>query len=364
MLLCSVACACSTPEAVDESAGVGDVATLDAGVQLGDASGQTQPTTDETSPLGDAAGSDADAHGGDSAVPILGPPYPIVLAHGFMGFNDFAGLGFVGYFYKIPEVLAAGGEKHIYTPAVDPFNDSTTRGKQLLAAIEKVLAKTGFQKVNIIGHSQGGLDARVVAHLRPDLVASVTTYAAPNRGTAISDMALKFMPTDNLQKLLDALAKAIGAPLYDKVGDNSSLIAAIKQFSEPGIKAFNATYTDRPGVAYFSVAGRTDLHSGGAACAADVKLPFIEKFKLIVDTVDPLFAFQEALLDGGIGAPYPNDGMVTVQSARWGTFIGCVPADHVDEVGHLLGDLPGFGNSWNYLQFFKDYIAWLRTQGL
>jgi hypothetical protein len=26
---------------------------------------------------------------------------------------------------------------------------------------------------------------------------------------------------------------------------------------------------------------------------------------------------------------------VTVQSARWGTFIGCVPADHFDEVGQI-----------------------------
>jgi triacylglycerol lipase len=65
-----------------------------------------------------------------------GAPYPIVLAHGFFGFNDFAGAGFLTYFYGVKDDLAAHGETMVFTPAVDPFNDSTFRGDQLEADIE------------------------------------------------------------------------------------------------------------------------------------------------------------------------------------------------------------------------------------
>ena len=56
--------------------------------------------------------------------PKLGPPYPIVLAHGFFGFEDFAGAGFLTYYYDVKEHLAQQGETQVFTPAVDPFNHS------------------------------------------------------------------------------------------------------------------------------------------------------------------------------------------------------------------------------------------------
>ena len=48
-----------------------------------------------------------------------------------------------------------------------------------------------------------------------------------------------------------------------------------------------------------------------------------------------------AILSEDVLSPEPNDGLVTVTSATWGTFLGCIPADHLDEVGQLLGDAPG-----------------------
>ena len=71
------------------------------------------------------------------------------------------------YFFEVKNHLATKGEAMISTPAVDPFNSSTVRGAQLAAEIQAILDVTGHAKVNIIGHSQGGLDARVVAHNHP-----------------------------------------------------------------------------------------------------------------------------------------------------------------------------------------------------
>jgi triacylglycerol lipase len=297
--------------------------------------------------------------------PELGPPYPIVLSHGFFGFNDFAGAGFIDYFWNVADHLEAQGELLVFTPAVDPFNDSITRGEQLLAHVEEITASTGYPKVNIIGHSQGGIDARVVASLRPDLVASVTTVATPHGGTRIADIVLGLAGDPNAGAIVDALVQLIGAPLWDEVGEETSVMKSLEQLSEAGMSAFNATVLDQPGVRYYSVTGRTALHLGGSDCVADSAPDFIADFAGTRDPVDPLLSVTQAALAGL--NPFdlvPNDGLVVVHSAKWGTFLGCVPADHLDEIGHLFGTSPGLLNDWKYLAFYADLVAFVRDEGL
>jgi triacylglycerol lipase len=53
-----------------------------------------------------------------------------------------------------------------------------------------------------------------------------------------------------------------------------------------------------------------------------------------------------------------------VVDARWGRFLGCVPADHLDEVGQLRGDSPGFGNDFDHRQLFVDLVRFLRAERL
>ncbi len=300
--------------------------------------------------------------GGEESQALLGPPYPIVLAHGFFGFKKFAGLDFATYFYQVKDYLAQNGETQVYTPAVDPFNDSTYRGAQLADDIHQILEQTGYAKVNIIGHSQGGLDARVVAHDHPDWVASVVTYATPNEGTEVADVVLKLISNPNAQSIIDALVKVVGAPLYDQIGNETSLSKPMKLFSKEGIAAFNQKYPDAPGVTYYSIAGRTALSLGGSDCDVPDAPSFISDFAKTRDPVDPLLQPTNSLLDDGLSG-VPNDGLVQVKSARWGTFLGCVPADHLDEIGQLLGDNPGLGNNWRHKQFFLALVQFLRAQG-
>jgi triacylglycerol lipase len=292
----------------------------------------------------------------------LGPPYPIVLAHGFFGFEEFAGVEYVTYFFGVRDALAAEGEVLVYTPAVDPFNDSETRGAQLLAHVERILAETGHSRVNIVGHSQGGLDARYVAHARPDLVASVTTFATPHQGTPIADVVLGIVEDPRARDLADRLVQVIGAPLWDAAGEETSVFAALRQFSSEGVLAFNAEHTDAPGVAYYSVTGRTDFHRGGSDCMATDAPPFVTDLGSVLDPVDPLLDIPEQIIDGGIENDV-NDGLVRARDARWGRFLGCVPADHLDEIGQILGDDPGLGNRFDHRAFHVALVAWLRAQG-
>jgi triacylglycerol lipase len=307
-------------------------------------------------------GSGEGGAGGAGGAP-LGPPYPVVLAHGFFGFEAFAGLDFATYFYEVQEDLAAHGEELVFTPAVDPFNDSTSRGQELIAHIEAIVATSGHDKVILIGHSQGGLDARVVAHDRPELVAAVVTVATPHGGTPVADVVLGLVSDPNAQALLDDLTTAIGAPLYDEIGEETAVTKPLHLFSRPGIAAFNAAYPDAGGVFYASVTGRTALSPGGPDCAPDVELAFIEELASSLDPTDPLFYLTEALCDGPVGA-IPNDGLVRVEDAKRGEFWGCIPADHLDEVGHLLGDGPGVGNDFDHKAFYRGLVAELRARGL
>jgi triacylglycerol lipase len=301
-----------------------------------------------------------DQGGGGEGAGSTGP-YPIVLAHGFFGFEEFAGLDFATYFYEVREDLAAHGETLVFTPSVDPFNDSTFRGAQLVAHIETILAQTGYDKVVIIGHSQGGLDARVVAHDRPDLVAAVLTVATPHGGTPVADVALGLLDDPSFSGIVDDLVNAIGAVLYDEVGEETAVTKPLHLFSEQGIAAFNAAYPDAEGVFYASITGRTDHHLGGTSCVADVDLPFVEALKTEEDPTDPFFFLTEALADGDGSAA--NDGLVRVEDAKHGEFWGCVPADHLDEVGHLLGDGAGLGNDFDHKAMFRELVATLRARG-
>jgi triacylglycerol lipase len=309
-----------------------------------------------------AAGGGADAS--PDAGPKHGPPYPIVLAHGFFGFEQFAGVDFATYFYQVRDHLASHGEPLVFTPAVDPFNDSTHRGAELANHVAAILEETGHARVNLIGHSQGGLDARVVAHDHANRVASVTTVATPHGGTPIADVVLGLAQSDQATALIDWLVQMAAAPLYDAAGNETALSKPMHLFSQPGIAAFNAEYTDAAGVQYFSVTGRTGLHPGGADCVVAGAPDFVASFAGVLDASDPLLAPTEALLDGGLADPFPNDGLVRVKDARWGAFLGCVPADHLDQIGHLFGDAPGLTNPWRHLDFYAGLVAFLRAQGL
>lgn len=287
--------------------------------------------------------------------------YPVVLAHGFFGFEDFAGLDFATYFYGVKDHLAAQGET-VFTPAVDPFNDSVTRGKELLARVEAILAETGARKVNLIAHSQGGLDARYVAHVRPDLVASVTTIGTPHEGSKLADIVLGAPGSGIAAGLADALVHLAGHPLWDKVGKETSVGKTFEQLTVASCADFNRTYTDAPSVPYFSIAGRSSFSLGGDECAIDESPDFITRYAGARDRMSALLVVPAAVLSGISLAP--NDGLVRVNSARHGTFLGCIQADHLDEIGQLHGGSPGLGPNFDHLAFYTDLVAYLRARGL
>ncbi len=157
----------------------------------------------------------------------------------------------------------------------------------------------------------------------------------------------------------------VGGVLWDALDEDSDIFRSMQDLSAEGAAAFNERYPDVEGIPYYSIAGRSDLNLAFRMCRPDGDAPpFISRWAAERDPIDPLFAVAEALFDGGFGDPEPNDGVVRVSSARWGRFLGCIPADHLDQVGQLFGDEPGGFNRWDHLDFYAEYVAWLRAQDL
>jgi triacylglycerol lipase len=297
----------------------------------------------------------------DGAIPIppdtsrdaaqLAPtgPYPIVLAHGLFGFKN---IGPLDYFYGIAPVLEAQGRTVIATQ-VDAVQSSDVRGAQLVTQIEQIRAMTGAAKVVIIGHSQGGLDARWAAAHDPDAVAAVITVATPHLGSPVADVAEGIVPGDS-SAALDALADLFGL-------DGTSFPGALDDLTTVGAATFNAATPDAPGVRYWSVAGRSNLASADQ-CPPSSTITSAwdtsnDPMKLVLSPVSAILSLATAP-----STPL-NDGLVTLDSAQWGTFLGCVPADHFDEVCQIAGESPGLGNDFDCLGLFKNLGDMLTVDG-
>lgn len=115
--------------------------------------------------------------------------YPIVLVHGLAMKDTF----FMKSWGRIDRILRIQGYT-VYKSRVDGFGSVKTNAVQLRDEIEAILRETGAEKVNIIAHSKGGLDAK---HMILELgmapkVASLTTLCTPHRGTPIASFIMRF----------------------------------------------------------------------------------------------------------------------------------------------------------------------------
>jgi len=292
----------------------------------------------------------------EDAVPAgRGPPYPVVLVHGFAGFRD---IGPVGYYFRVAGDLRGRGEV-VFESAVAPFDSPAARAAMLARYLEsEVLRRTGAARVILIAHSQGGLDARyLISSLGwGDRVAALVTVSTPHRGTRVADAIGGRVPGVS-DGLLNAVATVFGFT-YNEARSRADLRAALDGLGERNAVEFNRSNPDDPRVVYWSYAGRTNRRSGGEACSPAA----IDNPRGVDNTALALLPFA-GFLEQGDPAAHVNDGMVEVQSARWGRFMGCVPADHFDEVGQIAHLLPDLLSGFDHLAFYRDIVRRLRAEG-
>jgi triacylglycerol lipase len=303
--------------------------------------------------------------GARDTVDPSGPPYPIVLCHGMGGFGTLKGLP-ITYFSGIRDDLAAHGEPSVFFTLVPPYDESEVRATALAPQIDEILKKTGKAKVNLIGHSQGGMDIRVLASPAGkgygDRIASVTTIATPHRGSQVADVTLKILrPSGGFSwdDIANGLLKVLERAVYE-IDADPNLKAQLVQLSEHYMTTeFNPKYVDDARVSYFSYGGRTNSLDGHPDC--DDALYPDDASKL--DDAQAFLAPTAGFLQQNT-LKKPNDGLVTIQSAKWGAFMQCVPADHMSEVGQLGVTGPDPKSGFDHLEFFRLVVSRLRDRGL
>jgi len=296
-----------------------------------------------------------------SPAPSTGP-YPIVLMHGMGGFNSLANLPLtISYFNGVQADLKAHGEPEVFVTIAPPYDTSEVRATALAPQLEQILQQTGAKKLNLIGHSQGGMDARVLVSPAgldyAGKVASVTTIATPHRGTKVADAALGLVSGPVGSDVTDGFLSLLEKGVYSISTAPNISGQATELTTSYMANTFNPKYTDAPGVVYASYAGRSNLESGTGDCD------------------DGVYANQPRSLDIaqpplGVTASYlqvegeTSDGLVPVSSAKWGTFMECVPADHLKECGMIDQNGPDAVSGFDHLVFFRAVVARLRAQGL
>ncbi len=281
---------------------------------------------------------------------------PLVLVHGFLATGTSLGFADIG-----ADLRARG-----FTVAVADLSASAAppeRAGQLAHLVDAVLLESGARRVNIIAHSAGGLDARYLISTLGygDRVASLSTVATPHRGSAVADRIFA-LTRDTPDPLLEAFARIWGLTVGD-IDDDPDLRAALAALRTEDAAEFNAANPDDPRVLYRSWAGLSDplaRPDAGDDPACEHRLLFDPSVR---DRLNPLFDVTAWWAGEGVSR-LPNDGMVTVESAKWGEFVGCLAADHADEIGALDQPSPDPVTGFDHLALYRAIADDLVGRGL
>jgi triacylglycerol lipase len=248
------------------------------------------------------------------------PRYPVVFCHGMLAMTTLHMQlpENLNCFSALREFLRERGYRALF-PQVAPTGGIVARARQLR---EQILDWTD-EPINIVAHSMGGLDARyLITHLGlADKVRSLTTIATPHRGTYLVDWFLA-----NFRSRVPLLLA------MEAMGMN---VDGFRDCRPSACRDFNHRTPDMPGVRYFSYAGSVPS-----------------------SRVTPMLRRAWSLLNAVEG---PNDGMVSLESARWGEYLGVLHADHFAQTPDRIFVRPG--EDFDALGFYFRLLEDLARRG-
>ena len=278
--------------------------------------------------------------------------YPIVLAHGMLGFDSILG---VDYWYGIPSALRRDGAK-VYITEVSQLDTSEARGEQLLRQVEEIAAISGKGKVNLVGHSHGGPTARYVAAVRPDLVASVTSVGAPHKGSKTADFLRKVPEGSGGEAMLAGIVNGMGALINFLSGSSSTSpqnsLGSLESLNSAGAARFNAKFpqgipTTACGEGAYKVNGVRYYSWSGTRPLTNV----LDVSDLLMGASALTFGFEAN--DGLVGRCSSHLGMVIRDNYRM---------NHLDEVNQTFGLTNLFETS--PVSVFRQHANRLKNAGL
>lgn len=310
------------------------------------------------------------------------PAYPLVFVSGIDESAVF------DWNPRILTALAASfGPDTAFHAKVKGWSTTAERAADLWATLESLRARTGT-KLNLICYAVGGLDCRYLVAKTGlfagdrkglaevlDTVASITTIATPHRGTRVADAALAALESGTAQDLLGALSGSSEASVLPQGG---ALKRTLEGLTMDASLPFNATVEDAEGVYYQSFAGVSHILARSSASTeasirkyctgpeGDVRLFRSEgnndALAELLWVTAPWASTSRG--DDGAVVASPSDGMVSVASAKWGEFRGCIPADHYDVIGQLGHTTRDGQSGFDAPRFYRWIASDLAARGL
>lgn len=269
--------------------------------------------------------------------------HPIMMMHGFMGFSQMKifNITLFEYFNGVQALLEQMGYK-VYAPSVTPISPPLERAEEWGDHLNQILAETGAKKVHLIGHSQGGIDARVLAAPEKNCcttlyygdlhglgfgpkIATITALGSPHEGTPLAEFSDGGAIEDLMMELVGFIAMLTGS-------SKKTAKQAVESLSRSYMQdVFNQHIKVPNSIACYTVAGVP-------ASKKDVSFILEPSWKML-NEMDP---------SQGGGA---NDGLVPAASAHFETSkiklesgerqwqsLGDIDADHVAMVGIPVED--------------------------
>ncbi len=251
----------------------------------------------------------------------------LVFASGFLVPQHLLG---INYFRGLEAHL--NGSHETLFPVVPPFGSSEERARVLADAIQQRYPQG---VVHIIAHSMGGLDGRNLIDRNlhglsdPGRIASLTTLSTPHRGSPVADLLLGPRPDGPRRIAFDEISQVL-----DLLGVPAR---ALENLTTKGALSVPDVAQTHPHIRYRSYfgAGRPGFPPTSFILA-------------------PTHHFISSVTG------QPNDGLVALDSARYGEFQQPFwEADHADMIGHNLDTDDLFGFRFNHLAAIDAIIALL-----
>lgn len=285
--------------------------------------------------------------------------YPTIFAHGLMGFITLAPNTFsLDYWYQIlPDLARNGG--NVWAASMSPFNTSEVRGEQFVQQIEVIIALTGSEKVNLVGHSHGGHAVRYAAGVMPEHIASILSVSGANTGTVAASEILKLADATHTSSIFNTLINTFGKVIIWAQG--------LKQSDYPHNAYGAGQSTSVEGTAKFNVKfplGMPNTKCGeGPATAQGISLYSMTGNKSFTSLLDPSDYITKLLDTLFVYKEGKNDGIVSVCSSKFGkTLRDDYAWTHIDEVNQVLGIKGLF--SQDPVAVYRQHANRLKSQGL
>jgi triacylglycerol lipase len=263
---------------------------------------------------------------------IIPTRHPVVLMHGFgIGASFRRG----GHLHDEAMHLRSRGVRAV-APNVSPYDTVRARCETWEKRLIRVLDETGADRLTLIAHSMGGLDARYLITKRGwhDTVDALVTVATPHRGSSVASFILE--QPERVRKWLANMADWLGTHILED--GSANVRQALRELTPEHVEnTFNEEVPNHPDVQYWSY---------GCQAGTGTDTP-----------VDPIFRYLNNYLYEKEGV---NDGIVSVQSARWGDYLGTVNADHARQVGIRSSLAAHFDSN----EFYASIAQKLANEGL